>query len=103
MIPLYLAYSSDTVARTETVSVGTSSTVISNQKARKMFYILNTSTSGQVITIRLGEGTATANVGINIEAGVSYSEYSDTGYVCFQGKINAISSAANGSVCITER
>lgn len=92
-------------ARNDVVTIAASSTMVSQRKDRKMYYIQNVSTAGQVITVTLSGGqAAVANYGIVLNPGDCISD-SDSGflYMCFDGDILAISSAANGSLSIVER
>jgi len=93
--------------RNESVSVGTSSSVIAQARnaanKRKVILIRNISTGTQVVTINPGFGAAVANTGIILQVGESYSDSTDAGYECFQGMITAISDQASATLAIYER
>jgi len=94
--------------RNETVSVGTSSTVISQARnglnRRKVLLVRNiSSAAADIITVTPQFGQAVANAGIVLQPGESYSDSEETGYSPFQGMITAICATANGSLSIHER
>lgn len=96
----------DSVARNESVTVGTTSTIVAqyrSTKDRKAIILRNNSTSSTaVITVNLGN-SATASTGIVLRQYESISDSNETGYTCFQGTIAAICSEAGGTLVIMER
>jgi hypothetical protein len=93
-------------ARNEIISVGATSQVILNtdNPRRKVLFIRNTSTGGQVITLNFGGTTAVANQGVVLQVLDAYIESDDgTSFQCFNGQITAISSAGGGQLSIMVR
>jgi len=97
-------------ARNEQVNVGVAASTIaetrSEDQPRQSITIQNTSpTAGtDLITIRLGsDGIATANNGLVLDVGDTWTDASDTGYKCHQDTITAICATANGKLSILER
>lgn len=92
------------LTRNDTVSVGTASVnVLQTTKNRTMFAVANTSGAGQVITLHIGFGVAVAGQGIVLSAGQTYIEANGEGFICYQGVMTAIASAAGGTVSVVER
>ena len=94
--------------RNEKVLISTTSKVIAEARnelaPRKVILIRNISTDiNNEITINLGLTTATAETGIILKQGESFSDSSEGGYTAFNGTITAISNNANGAVAILER
>ena len=89
--------------RNDLVSVGATSVRVSFERLRKVIYIKNTSTGGQVITIRLDSGAAVAGYGVVLGVNETLIDSNTEGYMCYQGEINAIASAAGGQVSVMER
>lgn len=92
--------------RNETVAVTTSSTTValdvSASTGRKSFVIRNMSTDAtDIITIVMGNQPAVANKGVVLRQYESYGESNDSGFMCWQGQIQAISAAAVGTVQIS--
>lgn len=75
---------------------------ITGELRRTQIIITNISTLGQKITIAKQENTAVANEGIVLNQGEHYVEATDGGYLCYQGSVQAIASAAAGALAITE-
>lgn len=91
--------------RDVTVSVGTSNTLVSqqvNQGQRRVLVITNTSTAGQLISLAWGS-EAVANEGVVLYPGGTWQESVDGYFVPSNLYINAISSAASGSIAVHER
>lgn len=92
--------------RNELVAVGTSTVLVApnrstqNQK-RTSIIITNTSTALQVITLAIDD-EAKALAGIVLNAGGSWEQTSNGGYLPPQLKITAVSSAVNGQLSIYE-
>jgi len=95
--------------REEIISVGTTSSIISQQQItptkRTLFYLRNTSpNAADIITISLsGNTAAVANRGIVLKQNDQYVETTSDGFICWQGQINAICATANGALTIVER
>ena len=97
----------DKNGRNDLVTVSTTSVVLSPQMQdgvrRKSIVITNTSTAGQVITIKKGYGSAIALYGLTLQPNASMVDSSiSEDILCFQGTISAISDALNGQVSIQE-
>jgi len=75
---------------------------ITGELQRTQIILTNISTTGQKITIAKQDNAATAYEGIVLNQGEHYVEASDGGYLCYQGAVQAIASAAAGSLAITE-
>ncbi len=91
-------------SRNETVAVGTTSVVVfSSQKKRTEFTAYNSSTGGQTITLNFGSKAAVALAGIVLSAGQAFASSNSENFLCFQGVITAISSAAAGQLSVLER
>lgn len=87
-----------------TVTVGTANTIVSYDKERIAFSLRNTSTGGQVITVKIGtEGDTVANTGIVLNPNEIVTDSNSEGYPCWAGLIQAVSSAAGGTLAIFER
>lgn len=91
-------------ARNETVTVGTSEVIISTKRQRKTYYIRNSSTGAQVVTIVLDNFVvATAGRGIILSPGEFILDSKSYGYDCWNGDIKAIANAAGATVTIMEQ
>lgn len=91
--------------RNATVSVGTSSVLVSPELRageRRVFVATNTSTGGQNITLSWG-ATAIAGAGIYLTPNSTWSESVDSAFVPHWATIEAIASAAGGTLAIHER
>lgn len=93
--------------RNASVSVGTTSTVVAEERNplvnyRKFISVINTSTGGQVISISWTD-EAGAGQGIQLSPGGFYTESQDAGFTVTNSRISAISSAASGTVAVAER
>ncbi len=92
--------------RNEIVAVDTSSVEVcierDEETKRRVLVLKNTSTGTQVITVSLGV-VAVANTGIVLNVGEILTDSVSEGYIPFQGKISAISSAAAGQLSVMER
>jgi len=87
------------------MTVGTSSTVISTEQTyskRILFSLINISTGGQTISVAFGE-EAVAGQGIVLAPGGSYTESRDPSFNPTNEQINAVSSAAGGTLSTMER
>lgn len=91
------------LVRNDLITVGTASVNIAEGVPRQAIVIRNSSTAAQEITLNLGFNVAVANKGIVLKAGESFTDSTSEGYVCYQGQITAIASAANGQVSVMER
>jgi len=94
------AYNPNEVTRNEKVIVTNSSSSIMSprwdDKGRTSFVIRNTSSVvGEEITIAIGENSAVAQEGILLKQGETYAENTDSGFVCWQGRITAICNNAS--------
>lgn len=93
--------------RNESVTISTTSQQVSNPRdndnMRVVLLIRNISGNGNRATISLGEKIATANTGLILEDGESFTDSSDSGYICHQGGVQAIGSAAATVLSIFER
>lgn len=91
--------------RGEPITIGTTSVNISRrrplQNPRQVYTIRNTGAT--TITIVFGGDAAVATYGQILMAGETMTDSSDSGYICYQDNISAISSAAGGQVTIMER
>ncbi len=92
------------LVRNSLISVGTTPVLVSlnTQDKRTMTSIVNTSTAGQTITLSMGQQT-TANQGLVLYTGGTWSESDDSGFKCWGGEIWAVADAALGQVSIQER
>lgn len=85
------------------VTIGTTSVLVSGIKDRKVIYIRNISTAGQVITIAFDNiNVAVANRGIVLNAGETTIDSNSEGYKCWNGQISGVSSAAGGVISYME-
>ena len=92
-------------ARNASVSVGASSVLVSptlNENERVVLVITNTSTGGQNISVCWGE-TAVAGRGIFLTPNSTWSESVDSGFIPIHTSVEAISSAAGGTLAVHER
>jgi len=104
----YQQFSPVEPTRNDTVSVGTTSSVISEArqipKMRTVIIVRNISTAAtDIVTVTPKFGTAVSNAGIVLEPGESFSDSSEAGYQAYQGMYTAICATANGSLAIFER
>jgi len=94
---------SQEISRVDAVSVGTTAVVVSNANRRAMYVLRNISTGGQILSIALSDVTlAVANTGIILNVNDFFGDSDSGGYSCWKGQITAISSAAGGTLAITE-
>jgi hypothetical protein len=90
--------------RNDSVVVGTSSTLISDTRERRTaIYLKNTSTGSQVITVCFGNKAAVLYEGVTLSVGDVVIDSNGEAYLCYQGQIQAISSAADGRISVYER
>jgi hypothetical protein len=93
--------------RNDSLTISTSSVSVADRRTnlnpRKVVLIRNISGNGNRATIFMSSLVATANQGIVLEDGESFTDSSDSGYQCHQGSIQAIGSAANTVLSIFER
>ena len=85
-------------AENSTVTVGT--TPVELFKAvpnRNYFYVYN-GTAAKVLTVFLGEGTVTANNGVVLQTGESYTQSDSEGFRAWRGKVMAVCDAAGCTV-----
>lgn len=86
------------------VAVGIANVTLSEAQHRKMLYIRNTSTGGQVINVVFSNTEpATTTIGFQLNANEAIVDSDSEGYRCWTGKISAIGSAALGTIQIFER
>lgn len=88
--------------RNEQLTISNASQVVSNSRnednPRKMILIRNTADDAtKIITINLGNAAAVANQGIVLRQYESFSDSSESGYICFQGTITAICAVASAT------
>jgi hypothetical protein len=92
--------------RNTSITVGTDSTVLSDQKneqtKRIAFTLINTSTAAQIVSIAFTD-EAGAGKGIVLSPGGFHSESQDAGFTPTQMRISAISSAAGATIAVSER
>lgn len=96
------------ITRNDSVSVGTSSTIIAPARfttpKRKVITIRNNSlNSTDIIYISFGTEPAESGKGIILRQYESMTDANDGGYECYQDQINAICATANGKIAIFER
>jgi hypothetical protein len=93
--------------RNESVIISTSSIGIADRRTianpRKVILVRNISGNGNRATIYMSNAIATANTGIILEDGESFTDSTGEGYSCHQGSIQAIGSAAATVLSIFER
>ena len=95
--------------RNASVSVSTTSVTVADARQfqdqpRKVITIRNISAAAtSIISISLGNTTASANTGIVLRQYESFTDAADGAYVPWQGTINAICADANGTLAIFER
>jgi len=82
-------------------SVNLCTSMVASTTKRVQVIIINTSSS-QLITIAKQDNAAVLNEGIRLQPNGVYAEATDGGYTCWQGAIQAIGSAAGGSVSVVE-
>ena len=94
----------ETMPNNYTVAVGTTSTKVTDEcfQQRVSLTITNTSTGGQNISIGDGE-EAVVGSGIVLSPGGVYNDSMDGAYKPSNSQINAISSAAGGTIAVKER
>lgn len=90
-------------SRNAQVTVGTSTQNVLKPKPRKVLSLRNSSTGGQVITLQIGEIAAVLNEGVVLSPGQAWTENTSEGYECWDGSVQAISTAAGGVLSIFER
>ena len=94
------------VARNEAVTIAATSTIVSNAPTtgrRKVIYLKNTSTAGQIITVNFGDQPAVAYSGVVLDVGEITVDSDSESYKCHNGRITAISSAAGARLSIHEK
>lgn len=70
---------------------------------RKVLYMRNSSTGGQLISITMGTTAAILNAGITLSTGQNFADSNSEGYTVWTGQVQAISSAAGGILSLFER
>ena len=91
--------------RNEKLAIGTDTVVVSIEKQktiRRSIILTNTSTGGQVLTLAIDE-EATANEGIVLSVGGTWSDNAEGGYQPTQKIIQMVSNLAGAQVSIQER
>ena len=92
--------------RNATISVGTSPVLVSQQLQygqRQVLAIVNTSSSGQVITLAWGIAGATSGAGVVLYPAGTWSESIDSAFIPTNADIYAVSNAASGTLAVHER
>jgi len=92
--------------RNDSVSVGTTAVEIAPRRQdRKTIYIRNNSTAAQVITLVFSDAqnAVAGSGGMVLAAGDYIVDSNSAEYICWQGKISAVASAASGSITVYER
>ena len=92
--------------RNVSITVGTTNVVLSEARnttvdRRKSFTAINTSPAAQVINIAFTDESGTG-IGAQLNVGGFVALSEDAGYKPPQGRINAISSAAGGTLAVWE-
>lgn len=88
---------------TITNSVSVVSTPVQDGR-RRLICLRNSSTGGQIISFAFSDtSVAVANSGIVLSQGQSSVDATSEGYICWQGNITAIASAAGAILSIYER
>lgn len=88
----------------KTIAVGLSAVTIQAASDRKMFYIRNTSTGGERISIQLSNVTVPVdNTGVILNAGDFVTDSNNFDYKVWTGKITAICNGAGGTISYIER
>ena len=93
--------------RNAVLTIGTSSVVVSEEQSpynaqRKVILLINTSTSGQKITI-CPDDDAVVGTGVVIGSGGYYQDSQDAGYKPTNARITAIADGAGATLAIHER
>lgn len=87
-----------------TQTIGATAVEVAPAKRRKALYIKNTSSGGQTISLMFSNNdTAVANTGYVLGVNDVLVESNSEGFVCWNGRIMGISSAAGGTISIVER
>lgn len=94
-------------ARATALTVGTTSIQVcespgANSK-RQALVFTNVSTGTEVISLNVGPSAAVAGSGIVLNPGDTYFEFNDPKFEVWRGPVQAICSAATGSLAIYER
>lgn len=87
------------------LTIGTSVVVVSDTQTfsrRILFSLINTSTAGQVISIAFNSDAVNGQ-GIVLSPGGYYAESEDIQFKPTNEQITAVSSAAGGTLAVTER
>jgi hypothetical protein len=92
------------LTRNSSLTIGTTQIEVSPEcyQQRSCIIITNTSPAAQVINIAIGE-EATAGEGIQLSVGGVYQDSRDGQYMPSNKQINAVSSAAGGTIAVHER
>lgn len=94
------------INRNVSLTVGTSLVNVTEEvgqnQERKVLTLMNTSTSGQKITINIGD-QAVSGTGIQLSVGGYYHESKDAGFTPTQTFVTAIADAASGTLSVQER
>lgn len=92
-------------SRQEVLTIGAITAVlVSLAKRRTSFYLRNTSTGGQIISLSMSnKDLATAGNGVVLNPNDTYAESNGEGFICWNGKITAISNLAGATLSIIER
>lgn len=93
--------------RNDAVTVGTTSIQVCESPGaasrRTSLVFTNVSTGTEVISLNIGPSAAVAGRGIVLNPGDTYYEFRDPAFNVWSGPVQAICSAATGSLAIYER
>ena len=98
----------DVFTRNESLTVGTTSVQVADdmqgREGRVSIILRNNSpNAADIITIALGNAASVAGTGIILKQGEVWYDANDSGYLCWQWKIQAVCATANGVLAIMER
>lgn len=92
------------VTNNSLITIGATSATVLPERSGQMKrtqLIITANTVGVVVTIAKGDQPAVANYGIMLQPTGSFVEATDGGYICWQGAVQVIGSAA-GTVSVVE-
>lgn len=90
-------------AQNATLSVGTTSEqLLPENLARKVLYVRNSGTAGEIITLSLGTPAAVSLSGLVLANGQNFVQSADSVTECWQGPIQIISDTAATAVSLLE-
>jgi len=76
------------------ISVSTTSKELFTADNTRDFFIITNQTAGETLTIKLGDGDATANAGATLSQGQSYGQSDGGNFKAWRGRICAIATGA---------